>query len=134
MQPRQFLLVDQGDGWWHCASPLRCRVVDGPGPVRGPHSADTDHWLVAVEPDIEWRGDDQYVERWGPDHPLCHPIEPTQRAVVLAQTSERSISLDGDWSVPVSPVLNQADTLARALVAPGLGMKVRIMPIDGDRG
>jgi hypothetical protein len=84
------------------------------------------HWLVRVEPQIEWHGDIQYLERWGEAHPLCNPIDPTDRAVVRATSHGAAVDLHNAWSIPVSPVLNGADSLAEVSFAPGLGAKVRV--------
>jgi len=100
----EFLLEDQGDGWWHCPSPLRCRVLDGPTA----REAGTErYWLVHTDPLIEWQGDPQYIEVWGPEHPLCHPMEPTSYALVMS-TGRPLMSEDLgiiDGSVPAGPVL-----------------------------
>jgi hypothetical protein len=99
----EFLLEDQGDGWWHCPSPLRCRVLDGPAARVGRSER---YWLVETDPLIEWHGDAHYIEVWGPDHPLCHPMEPTKYALVMSTgrplMREDLGILDG--SVPAGPV------------------------------
>jgi hypothetical protein len=53
----EFLLEDEGDGWWHCPSPLRCKVLDGPASRAGETGR---FWLVETDPVIEWHGDPQY--------------------------------------------------------------------------
>ena len=124
---KEFLIEDQGDGWWHCPSPLQCVVLDGPAPY-GHFSSQ--HWLVRTDPQIEWHGDERYIKIWGPDHPLCHPIEPTPFALVMAARTEPMRPDLGifDGSVPVSPVLPRPETtsVAKARTTPGLGMKVMI--------
>jgi hypothetical protein len=123
----EFLLVDQGDGWWHCPSPLRCQVIDGPAPYAG---FSEPFWLVRTSPDIEWHGDRRYIERWGPDHPLCHPIDPTPFALVMAAREEpvRSDLLIFDGSVPAGPALADPEpmTVADARTLSGLWMKVMV--------
>jgi hypothetical protein len=125
----EFLLADQGDGWWHCPSPLRCEVLDGPAfhdviiPTRR-------FWLVRTIPQIEWHGDDRYIERWGPDHPLCHPMDPTPFALVMA-AREKPLRPDlgiFDGSVPAGPVLPDPEPTAVAEVRTinGLWMKVMV--------
>ena len=85
------------------------------------------YWLERAP--IEWHGDAQFVERWGRDHPLCQPIQPTRLLLILASstTPAFSIRLDRDWSIPpATPVLNDATTVQDAEPAVGLGMKVAI--------
>ena len=123
----EFYLVDQGDGWWDCPSPLRCVVLDGPGPLPLiPGSGVTGSLLVRTEPAVEWNGDPSYEARWGPDHPLCHAIEPTHKLVLLAGTDSFSLNLAADWSVPATPVNDDAERLDQVQVAGGLGMKVAV--------
>jgi hypothetical protein len=102
----EFWLEDQGDGWWHCPSPLHCEVLAGPAQYD-----DFSHpfWLVRTDPEIEWHGDPQY---WGaeeyPDHPLRHPMDPTPFALVMAARREEPVRPDLgilDGSVPAGPVL-----------------------------
>jgi hypothetical protein len=101
----EFWLEDQGDGWWHCPSPLRCEVLDGPAQYR-----DFRHpfWLVRTDPSIEWHGDPYF---WGaeeyPDHPLLHAMEPTPFALVTARQEEPIRPDLGilDGNVPAGPVL-----------------------------
>lgn len=124
----EFYIVDQGDGWWDCPSPLRCVVLDGPGPL--PESVSPDRsvsLLVQTDSAIAWKGDASYATRWGPDHPLCHPIVPTNRLIILAETRSWTLDLDGDFGVPASPVMNGADRLAEVEAVNGLGMKVSIV-------
>jgi hypothetical protein len=83
--------------------------------------------LVETDPAVVWNGDPSYAGRWGPDHPLCHPIEPTNRLVILAEDRSWTLDLDRDFSVPASPVTNRADSLAHVEASPGLGMKVSIV-------
>ena len=120
-----FLIEDAGDGWWHCPSPLRARVIDGPAPKfatrEGARYPET-YWLVEVDPPIEWHGDTTYVARWGPDHPLCHPIRPTRLAVVMA-SSAWSGPLRLTAGAPVYPVVNAASTVADAEIVGGLAVK-----------
>lgn len=124
----EFYIVDQGDGWWHCPSPLRCVLLDGPGPLPASVSPSrTVSLLVETDPAICWNGDLSYADRWGRDHPLCHPIEPTNRLVILAENRSWTLDLDRDFSVPASPVTNGADSLVDVEAVPGLGMKVSIV-------
>jgi hypothetical protein len=123
----EFYVVDQGDGWWHCPSPIGCTVLDGPGALPlavSPHGAVS--LLVKTEPAIEWNGDPQYIDRWGPEHPLCHAIEPTNRLLLLAADRSWRIDLDQDYGVPACPVTNGANRLADVDTVAGLGMKVAI--------
>jgi len=119
-----FFIEDQGDGWWHCASPLICKVIDGPGPrmSTGLDDGSATFWLVTTEPAIEWNGDQQFASMWGPDSPLCHPIRPTHLALVYAN----GVSLDDRGSVPVYPVLNLATCLADARSTESLGVKAYV--------
>jgi hypothetical protein len=130
----EFYIVDQGDGWWHCPSPIRCTVLDGPGPLPASVASRGGvlHLLVATEPAIEWNGDPQYIDRWGPDHPLCHPIEPTNRLIVLAVDRSGAVNLDRDWSIPASPVTNGANRLQDVQTVWGLGSKVAIRRRSAD--
>jgi hypothetical protein len=117
---QQITVVDQGDGWWHCPSPLRCRVLDGP--AEHPASLGTHHVLLWTDTTIEWHGDPRFADRWGEDHALCHRIPPTNRLLVLAS----GVNLDRDFGVPASPVVNRADTVGEARVLPGLTAKVSV--------
>lgn len=123
----EFYIADQGDGWWHCPSPIRCTVIDGPGAV-APSGALVSgvHLLAATELLIEWNGDSQYSDRLGPDDPLCHPIGPTNRLLLGAAGRSWEINLDRDYSVPAFPVTNGADRVRDAEAIPGLGMKVAV--------
>jgi hypothetical protein len=124
----EFYIVDQGDGWWHCPSPLRCLVLDGPGPLPAPVSPSRAvSLLVETDPVVVWNGDPSYAIRWGPDHPLCHAIEPTNRLVILAEDRSWRLSLDRDFSVPATPVANCADCLPDVQAVAGLGMKVSVV-------
>lgn len=130
MEAINFLIEDTGDGWWHCPSPLHATVIDGPAPKFAPREDarfEETYWLVEVDPQIEWRGDSSYAERWGPDHPLCHPIEPTQLALVIA-SSPWSGAVDyrrGDGAV--YPVVNSARTVAEAEIVGELGIKAGLV-------
>jgi hypothetical protein len=118
----RFLLEDQGDGWWHCPSPLRCEVIDGPSPREGRSER---YWLVRTSPDIEWHGDSRYIERWGPDHPLCKPMDPTPFALAMADREEPVRPDLGlfSGSVPAGPVLPMPPPtrVADARTTSGLG-------------
>jgi hypothetical protein len=121
----EFLLEDEGDGWWHCPSPLRCKVLDGPASRAGETGR---FWLVETDPVIEWHGDPQYP--WGPDHPLLHPIEPTSYALVMATGRPPPFPDRGvlDGGVPVGPVLPspRPTTVAEARAITGLWIKAMI--------
>lgn len=106
--PVDFLIEDQGDGWWHCPSPLECIILDGPVAVS---AAGGEFWLVQTEPAIEWDGDEQYVGRWGSDHPLVTPIPPTNRALVMASSAYNTTDLDRDGNIPAYPVVGQVTTV-----------------------
>ena len=122
-----FMASDECDGWWHCGSPLACFIVDGPSP-----KLNDKFWLVRTEPAIEWNGDSSYARRWGSDHPLCHPIEPTKLALVLAATRYgHTTSLSDDWSIPMYPVSGHALTVADANPVLGIASKVRIIGPGG---
>lgn len=82
-----FLIEDVGEGWWHCPSPLRCEVLDGPA-SHPTFMTPAQLWLVRTDPEIEWNGDESYIRIWGPDHPLVHPMEPTPFALVAATGRE----------------------------------------------
>jgi hypothetical protein len=85
------------------------------------------HVLVETDPPIEWHGDDRYAERWGPDHPLCHPMRPTRLLLMLASTDHGfTLNLDRDFSVPAVPVINEAATVQDAECPRGLGMKISV--------
>jgi hypothetical protein len=131
-----FLLEDAGDGWWHCPSPLRCEVVAGPAPApslpppewqRFPET----FWLVRTDPAIEWRGDSSYADRWGPDHPLCHPIEATRYALVMASSRYTGPMGAGSGGVPAYPVAGAPSTVAEAEPIRGLGIKASVTGLDG---
>ena len=85
-------------------------------------------WLVEADPWIEWHGDAQYVERWGPDHPLCQPMDPTPYALVMATGREPLRPDLGilDVGVPMGPVLPSplATRVNEASTISGLWMKV----------
>jgi hypothetical protein len=121
----EFLLEDEGDEWWHCPSPLRCKVLDGPASRPG---EDGRYWLVETDPVIEWHGDSQ--SPWGPDHPLRHPIEPTSYALVMASGRPLASPDHGviDGAVPVGPVLPspKPTTVANAQTISGLWIKAMI--------
>ena len=126
----EFLLEDAGDGWWHCASPLRCRVLDGPTAwfvaregARWPET----YWLVRTDPPIEWHGDSGYAARWGPDHPLCSHIEPTRFALVMASSPWNGpLDLPTGAGVPVYPVGNTPRYVGEADPVIGLGVKASL--------
>ena len=126
MKTIEFLIEDAGDGWWHCPSPLRATVIDGPAPKFEPREearfAET-YWLVRTDPAIEWNGEPAYAARWGPDHPLCHPIEPTRLALVMASSAWTG---EIGWTpagVPVYPVVGPAGSVVEAQPVGGLGIK-----------
>ena len=124
MRP-DFLLGDQGDGWWHCPSPLKCFILDGPAWVPG---ADGEFWLVRTEPAIRWNGDSSLGDRWGRDHPLAHPFEPTSLALVMAASRYGRTDLTGDFGVPVYPVFGDANTVDEAGWIGAHAAKVRVVP------
>jgi hypothetical protein len=126
----EFLVEDQGDGWWHCATPLRCVVMDGPAPYFPPRpeaQLPETYWLVRTDPRIEWDGDQRFEARWGADHPLCRPIEPTSRALVMASSPWSGpidpIRADG---VAVYPVSGSPSNVADAAPMQGLGVKAAL--------
>jgi hypothetical protein len=126
----EFLIEDQGDGWWHCPTSLQCVVVDGPAPCFPPDpeaSWPETFWLVRTNPPIEWNGDKQYAVRWGPDHPLCWPITPTSFALVMASSRwSGPIDPSRDGSVPVYPVPDAPSRVADAQPILGLGVKASL--------
>ncbi|MFV2064801.1 MAG: hypothetical protein ACC726_15010 [Chloroflexota bacterium] len=127
----EFLVEDQGDGWWHCPTPLRCIVVDGPAPLVPPRP-DTQwpetYWLVRTDPPIEWNGDMRFAARWGADHPLCRPIAPTSFALIMASSPwSGPIDPDRAGSVPVYPVLGAPSRVTDAEPLRGLGVKAAVL-------
>ena len=127
-------MEDVGEGWWHCTSPLRCEIIDGPAshPSILPSSR---LWLVRTDPVIEWHGDESFIEVWGPDHPLVHPIDATPYALVGATGREPPGPIDPtilDAGVPAGPALipPAPTSVADARTLGGLWMKVllREMP------
>ena len=127
----EFLVEDQGDGWWHCPTPLRCVVVDGPAP-RFPPRPDArwpeTYWLVRTDPPIEWNGDTRFAARWGADHPLCRPIAPTSLALIMASSpSGGPIDPERAGSVPVYPVLRAPSRVADTEPVRGLGVKATLL-------
>jgi hypothetical protein len=131
----EFLLEDAGDGWWHCRTPLRCHVVDGPAvwfPARRDARWPETYWLVRTDPPIEWHGDSGHAARWGPDHPLCWPIEPTSFALVMASSPwSGPLDLPTGAGVPVYPVTNAPTCVAEADAVPGLGIKAGLRAVTG---
>jgi hypothetical protein len=132
-----FVIEDAGDGWWHCPSPLRCVVIDGPSPWFGPRDGarwPETYWLVRTSPPIEWRGEPEFAARWGPDHPLCSPIEPTPYALVMA-SSPWSGPIDANGAgVPAYPVAGAPSHVADARPIEGLGIKVAVRTDPRDPG
>lgn len=133
MSPITFLIEDEGDGWWHCPSPLRATVIDGPAPKFGPPKDarwPETFWLVSVDPPIEWHGDASYATRWGPDHPLTQPFTPTTLALVMA-SSRYSGPIDPNLGlgVPIYPVGNSAKTVAEAEPIAGVAIKAALRPV-----
>lgn len=129
-----FLLDDAGDGWWDCPSPLRCEVVDGPAvafePPEWQRFPET-FWLVRTEPAIEWKGDPTYAARWGPDHPLCHPMEPTRYALVMASSRYTGPMRPTEFAgIPAYPVAGTPRTVADATPVAGLGIKAAVRPVE----
>jgi hypothetical protein len=125
-----FFLEDEAEGWWHCPSPLRCAIVDGPS-VFFDHRPDAlfpeTYWLVRTDPAIEWHGDDRFAPRWGPDHQLCRPIEPTPFALVMASSSWTGpINLARASGVPAYPVAGVPRVVSEAKPIGGLAMKVGV--------
>ena len=121
--PVDFVIEDQGDGWWHCPSPLECFILDGPAAVP---AAGGDFWLVRTAPAIEWDGDERYADRWGPDHPLVKPIQRTNLALVMASSAYNTIDLGRDASIPVYPVAGDATKVDESSWIGGLGAKVSV--------
>jgi hypothetical protein len=120
-----FFLEDQGDGWWHCDTPLSCFIIDGPAPVP---DAGGDFWLVCTEPLIEWHGSESHAERLGRDHSLVNPQPATNVALVMASSRFGPTDRAGAGSLPVYPVYGEARYVADANWIGGLGMKVRLTP------
>lgn len=130
---RSFLLEDAGDGWWHCPSPLRCEVIDGPAPAFEPpdwQRFPETYWLVRTDPAIEWHGDPGYARRWGPDHPLCHPIEATRYALVMASSRHTGPIRVEFAGIPAYPVTGVPRAVAEAAPVAGLGIKAAIRRLD----
>jgi hypothetical protein len=125
MQP-DFLLKDQGDGWWHCPSPLECFILDGPALVP---DVGGEFWLVRTEPAIEWNGDPNLGDRWGPNHPLAHPFQPTNLALVMAASPSGCTDLTGDSSIPTYPVLGDASTVETSNWIAALAAMASLVPV-----
>jgi len=126
---KSFLIEDAGDGWWHCPSPLRCEVIDGPAlAFDPPHEAryPETFWLVRTDPPIEWHGEPVYAARWGADHPLCSPIAPTRYALVMASSRWTGPIHPTAAGVPAYPVPGSPRRVADAHPVGGLGMKVAL--------
>jgi hypothetical protein len=127
----EFLAQDQGDGWWHCATTLRCVVIDGPAPyfplrpdARWPET----YWLVRTEPQIEWNGDMRFAVRWGADHPLCRAMPPTSYALVMASSPwSGPIDPDRAGGVAVYPVLGAPSGVPDAEPVEGLAVKAALV-------
>jgi hypothetical protein len=117
------LIEDQGDGWWHCPSPLECFIIDRPTAVP---DAGGDFWLVGTIPAIEWRGDLALEERWGPDHPINKPFGPTSLALVMAVSRYGTDFTDGGYSVAY-PVDGEAQSVGEAQSLHRHGAKVRVV-------
>ena len=130
----EFLIEDEGDGWWHTPSPIRAVVIDGPSPYFPPRPdarwRET-YWLVRTDQPIEWNGDERFAGRWGPDHPLCHPIAPTSLALVMA-SSPWSGPIDPSCSggIPVHPVTNEPSRVEKAQVIEALAIKAGLRAVD----
>jgi hypothetical protein len=122
MEP-DFLLEDQGDGWWHCSSPLTCFILDGPASVP---DAGGEFWLVRTKPSIQWDGEPKYEARSGPDHPLAKPLHATNLALVMAASRYGRTDLNGDWSIPVYPVAGDARTVHDSEWIGGLAVKANV--------
>jgi hypothetical protein len=122
-----FFAEDAGDGWWHCPSPLRCVILDGPDicPQLGAQWGKC--WLVSTDPAIEWNGSSEYENLYGADHALSRPIEPTNLALVFAE-SEWVAGPDRKWmgGIPMYPVVNGASSLREAEPSSGLASKVTL--------
>jgi hypothetical protein len=128
--PNPFFIGNQGDGWWHCPSPIVCTILDGPDicgglVARWPDDTASTFWLVETALTIEWNGDMQFAARWGEDHPLCHPIEPTNRALVMAK-GHSDIDLNRAFGVPAYPTRPDARSLADAEPLIEVGAKVTV--------
>jgi len=143
-----FFIRDQGDGWWHCPSPLRCSIIDGPDVCNSRAEAsranNTRFWLVEVDPPIVWNGERRFVDTYGPDDALCRPFGPTARALVFAvlgnpyvggtpwhrararEWRDEWTDLDGDGSIPVYPVDGATRSVRTAETLESLGMKVGV--------
>jgi hypothetical protein len=130
----EFMIEDEGDGWWHTPSPIRAVVLDGPSPYFPPRPdarfTET-FWLVRTDPPIEWNGDEVFAVRWGPDHPLCHPIAPTSLVLVMA-TSGWNGPIDPTRAVgiPVYPVTNKPSRVEAAKVIGALAIKAGLRAIE----
>jgi hypothetical protein len=132
-----FLIEDAGDGWWHCPSPLRCTVIDGPSPWFPPREGarwPETYWLVSIEPPIAWHGDQRFVARWGADHPLCLPMTPTPYALVMASSSWSGPVGQTGAGIPAYPVPGAPRRVADAEPIQGLGIKVGLLPAPADSG
>ena len=133
----EFMIEDEGDGWWHTPSPIHAVVIDGPSPYF-PIKADArfpeTYWLVRTDPPIEWHGDESFAARWGPDHPLCHPAAPTSLALVMA-SSPWSGAVDTvlGGGIPVYPVTNEPSRVEDALYDSAFAVKAALRDVGGRR-
>ena len=133
----EFLIEDEGDGWWHSPSPLRAVVIDGPSPyfpLRADARWPETYWLVRTDPPIERHGDERFAARWGPDHPLCHPAAPTSLALVMASSSSSGpvdTSLGG--GIPIYPVTNEASRVEEAQYEVAFAIKAALRDVGGRR-
>jgi hypothetical protein len=130
----EFLIEDEGDGWWHSPSPIRAVVLDGPSPyfpVRPDARWPETYWLVRTDPPIEWNGDERFATRWGPDHPLCHPAAPTSLALVMASSAWSGpvdTSLGG--GIPVYPVTNEPSRVEDAQYEVAFAIKAGLRAVQ----
>lgn len=84
------------------------------------------YWLVKTDSPIEWNGEPAFAERWSPDHPLCHSIQPTRLALVMASSSWSGPVGWTPAGVPVYPVAGAATSVAEAEPIGGLAIKAGI--------
>jgi hypothetical protein len=126
----EFFIEDQGDGWWHCPSPLRCVIVAGPARLKTGFSGE--YLLASTDPPIEWHGDSAYSDRWGSESALCRPVQLSGLVLVLA--SHESFRLKGtDWSIPAIPLTNWAESVEDAEFEPELAVKVGVRGFSPER-
>lgn len=106
-------------------SPLACVIVDGPHEIS---DAGGEFLLASTRHAIRWRKPPALlIERFGPDHPLNQPFEPTNLVLVMAISSIGKDLRNGGWGVPAYPVAGEATSVVAAQAIRRDGAKVRVV-------